>query len=872
MITSRTLAFLVLLPLSFAFSQNGDRKGHVMTPPPEEWSIPSPVLEPEEALKSFQFGESGFTLEIVATEPLIRNPVCVTFDGNGRPWVCEMRSYMPNIDGTGEDGRLGQISILEDTDGDGQADESKVFLDGLLLPRALQFVDGGVLWADQEKLYFTERKGSTGDEAGETTVVDPDWAPSGNVEHKPNGLLYGMDNWLYNAKSDTRYRKVDGEWIKEKVQFRGQWGIAQDDFGRLVTNTNSNMLAMESIPPGYVKRNPNHSFQTNTVAKVDNKVYPIRITCGVNRGYMSGTLNDKGFLAKATGSCGMTIYRGDNFPAEFQGNAFIPEPCGLLLKRAVLSEVEGQISARPAYEGREFLGSLDERNRFVNSYTAPDGTLYLVDMYHGIIQHKTYVTSYLRNQLVDRGLDKNNNDRGRIYRVRWSDSPRGEVPAMEGQSSSDLVAHLDHPNGWWRDTAQRLIVERGDDSCVAELRTSLQSASPKGQMHVLWSLEGLGQLSISDLETAAATSEPKLLATIARVAESFAGSDEEAAAAKVLGSIASKEPGLEVDRYLAATLGSFQSSGQAVSQQLLADILIHHNRDDKLIRDMAMSGLTGSEMDFAKIALRDNLEITTDLVRAIVNSGKTDQAKQLIALVTDDSIDPSRQSKLLQEIARSAVAKRSTGITTELLAVAADESRRKPIVEGMISGGKTKGFKQIAMNATLPEFLTNVESSDNKKYISVVKLFDTSGRSEKNYIKSAEHKRLYALGKTEYAKLCIACHQPNGMGIAPLAPPLVDSEWVTGPERRLIAITMEGMMGPVTVNGTLYQAPDIQPVMPGIRVNPEVDDEELAAILTYVRNTWGNHAPPVSPEAVAKWRKEESPRAPFTEKEARPIK
>ncbi|MEM1296629.1 MAG: c-type cytochrome, partial [Verrucomicrobiota bacterium] len=796
--------------------------------------------------------------------------VCVTFDGNGRPWVCEMRSYMPDIDGTGEDGRLGRISILEDTDGDGQADEAKVFLDNLLLPRALQFVDGGVLWADNEKLYFTERKG---DEAGETTVVDPDWAPSGNVEHKPNGLLYGMDNWLYNAKSDSRYRKVDGEWVKEKVQFRGQWGISQDDFGRLVTNSNSNLLAMESVPPGYVKRNPNHSFQTNTVAKVDNKVYPIRITCGINRGYMDGMLDERGFLKKPTGSCGMTIYRGDNFPPEYRGNAFIPEPCGLLLKRAILSEVDGLISARPAYEGREFLGSMDERNRFVNSYTAPDGTLYLVDLYHGIIQHKTYVTSYLRNQLVERGLDQNNNDRGRIYRVRWSGKPRSNVPAMEGKPGSELVAFLDHANGWCRDTAQRLIVQSGDESALPALRASLKTATPKGQMHALWTLNGLNQLSIADLETVASVREPKVLATIARVSESFANTENEAAAAKVLGSIASRSPGLEVDRYLAASLASFPSSGQAVSLQLLADILMRHNRDgDKLIRDMAMSGLSGSEMDFAKIALRDNLEITTDLVRAIVNSGKTDQTNQLVSLVTQNSIDSSRQDKLLKEIARTAVSKRSTGITTELLALAAEESRRSPIVDGMISGGKSRGFKQIAMNSALPEFLTDVESSKNKKYISVVKLFDTSGRSEKNYIKTAEHKRLYALGKTEYAKLCIACHQPNGQGIAPLAPPLVDSEWVTGPERRLIAITMEGMMGPVTVNGTLYQAPDIQPVMPGIRVNPELDDEELAGILTYVRNTWGNHAPPVSPETVAKWRKEQGPRAPYTEEEARKIK
>ncbi len=844
-----------------------------MTPPPDEWNnIPAPVLEPADALKSFQFGEAGFSLELVATEPLVLNPVGITFDGNGRPWVLEMRGYMPDIDGNGEDEGIGQISVLLDTDGDGQADEAKVFLDGLVLPRGLQFVDGGILWADQEQLYFTERTGESGLTAGKTTVIDEKWAPSGNVEHKPNGLMYGMDNWIYNAKSDLRFRKVGGEWIREKEQFRGQWGISQDDFGRIVTNTNSNLLSMEQVSPGYHKRNPHHTFGSNTELKISNKVYPIRVTSGVNRGYMKGTLTEDGYLNNATGACGMTIYRGDNFPEEFRGNAFIPEPTGLLLKRAILSEEDGILSAEHAYDDREFLASTDERNRFVNSYTAPDGTLYLVDLYHGIIQHKTYVTSYLRDQLIHRGLDANNNDRGRIYRVRWTETPRSELPRMEEQSSTELVAHLDYANGWWRDTAQRIIVQRGDRSCLPALRASLESAGPLGRIHALWSLEGLGQVTVADLVAGAGSLDAKVLATVGRIAEGFAGTDEEAEAAKVLASIASREQGLEVDRYLAAALSSYGGNGQAVAQRLLVDILARHEKeDDSLLQDLAMSGLEDREVAFAKLAMEENLSILDELVPAIVSSGRVDQVKEMLSLLGEDATDSKQRESLLKLAAKTAVAKRNAGVSETLFAAAQEKSFRKAILDGMVAGGKTKGFKPISFKG-IPAILSGPDAQKDKQLVAINKLFDFSGKAARNYIQTAEHKRMYELGEREYAKLCIACHQADGQGLKPLAPPLVDSEWVTGPERRLIAITMEGIMGPITVNGTLYEAPDIQPVMPGIRVNPEIDDEKFAAILTYVRNSWDNHAPPVSPEAVAKWRKEQPARAPFTEAEARKIK
>src|SRR5690606_10240570 len=137
-----------------------------------------------------------------------------------------------------------------------------------------------ILYGDQEKLYFVE---NVDDKPGEITVVDEKWSTDGNVEHKTNGLMYGLDNWLYNAKSDARYRKIDGEWIKAKTEYRGQWGITQDNYGRIYSNTNSNLISAEFIWPGAKGRNPNHDFAADSSAGMDNRVWPIRITCGINR-------------------------------------------------------------------------------------------------------------------------------------------------------------------------------------------------------------------------------------------------------------------------------------------------------------------------------------------------------------------------------------------------------------------------------------------------------------------------------------------------------------------------------------------------------------------------------------------------------------
>lgn len=865
--TLNTCILVAALQASSALviAQNGDREGHVMTPPPAHWKIPpAPVVEPGEASETFVL-EDGFVLELVAAEPMVHDPVALAFDGNGRMWVAEMRGYMPDIEGKKEGETYGRISVLEDSDGDGVADKHSVFLEDYLLPRAVALVDGdkSLLFADNEQLYEAEiivdKSGAIS--AGKATVVDDSYAKGGNPEHKPNGLAYGLDNWLYNAKSDTRYRKVNGSWISEKTEDRGQWGIKQDNYGRLLTNTNSNFISLEEVPPGVTKRNSAWSFRSNVKTRMsDQKVWPVRMTPGINRGYQEGMLDENGFLTRPTAVSGLALYRGDQFPEVYHGNLFIPEPAGNLVKRALVEESkDGFHSIASATEGSEFLASHDERSRMVDAYTAPDGSLYLLDFYRGIIQHQVYMTSYLRAQVEERKLHEPVG-LGRIWRVRHVEGkPLAAAPRMQEESAVALVAHLDHANGWWRDTAQRILVERGDKAAVPALRELAKTGSSHlGKIHAIWTLEGLNALDAGTLAAAFSDHHPRVVAEAIRASESLVGTERAGGVWPLLTKLVTSD-NLLVRRQLATSIGLFGEK----ALPLLAEMLTA-DPGDELLADLAASGISGREFDLYA-ALSESHPLRSRLIESIVRRNDRGQVTNLVASLESPSDWKS--------FARSAVSMRRGNESRDLLKTWAspdiDSKVRGAIREGMASGGKDKKFKPIPVRDLA--MLDDIDSKD-KDLASLRKLFAIGSGKEIAYLKTEEHKRQFREGELHYQRVCMACHQVHGNGQQYLAPPLVGSEWVLGSKKRLIALVMDGVEGPIEVLGKTYTAPEIQPLMPGLRLNPEVDDAQLAAILTYVRNAWGNGATPVSESELKKYRESTEARAPWPAHEVQKIK
>ena len=305
-------------------------------------------------------------------------------------------------------------------------------------------------------------------------VTDQYGRREARVEQNANDFEWGLDNWMYTADSDIYMRFKNGKFEVQKTLSRGEWGATHDDAGRIYRNTNESSVHVDFVPTSYFARNPNllrtrGSYEAlRDDENLVNVVWPARPNPGTNRAYQLGIDRPDGTLFHFTSVCAPRIYRGDRLPAELNGNVFVAEPAANLVSRIILNDDGTTLRARKAYDKGEFLVSTDERFRPVYLSNAPDGTLYIVDMYRGVIQQRADITEYLRDHILTNKLEQPTG-LGRIYRV-VHETTRRDSKRMSAPTSAQLVETLSHPNGWWRDTAQRLLVERGDKAVVAGSR------------------------------------------------------------------------------------------------------------------------------------------------------------------------------------------------------------------------------------------------------------------------------------------------------------------------------------------------------------------------------------------------------------------
>jgi mono/diheme cytochrome c family protein/glucose/arabinose dehydrogenase len=812
------LAVFLLIGCIDAFGQQGNRRGEGQSARPAHLKPPpSPALSPDAALKTIQLPE-GFRLELVASEPMVQDPIAVTFDEDGRIWVVEMRGFMPDLDGKGETEPVGRISILEDTDGDGHADKSIVFLDGLVLPRSVTVVKGGALIADHQKLWFVEDTDGDG-RADRKTVIDPDYAGGGNPEHQGNGLLRALDNWYYNAKSSARYRRIGGRWVKEKTEFRGQWVIAQDDYGRLFYNYNWSQLHGDVVPPNALMRNPNHpgAAGLNVSVAAEQSVHPIRMNTGINRGYRAGVLDEQGRVREYASACAPLIYRGDYFPPDFNGNAFVCDPSANIVARHIVWEDGLDLKSRRAYDDREFIASTDERFRPVSLANGPDGTLYVVDMYRGIIQHRAYMTSFLRGEILERGLAAPIH-LGRIYRVVQTGRPPQKPPRLSKATSAELVSYLSHANGWIRDTAQRLLVEGNDTSIAPRLiEVALGGKDPLGRIHALWTMEGLrGRNSALDL---------KLGQAVRKLA-------------------ASGDPTVRL--HAALVTGCLGDDARSTILHELAE----RDADSAMMRDAILSSAGGLEMK---------------LLKKIWDGTEWRSATPGPAI-------------LIENLAAATVRSRRAGDVDTMMAMLDEPAdKRGPqhdaLLGGILAGGGMRGREPLRLGRA-PRVLQRrgefPEGPARKRLDRLAALFEWPGhsipaRTRQGRSLTEAEQRQFAEGRQLFLQTCAVCHGPDGSGLKPLGPPLLDSEWVMGPPERIVRIVLHGLEGPIHVNGATYAPPDILPAMPSVA---GLSDTHLAAIFTYIRRDWGHEGTAVSPSLMQELRETAGAReTPWTEKE-----
>lgn len=598
--STKLLSLILLYSAFFTISCN----------PVEDFTT-SPVLSPKEAIKKMEL-EEGFEVELVAAEPLLNSPTTMTFDDKGRMWVVEMPSFMLDTIGTDEELATGKILILEDNDNDGIYETRKEFMDSLVLPRAISLIENGILIAEPPYLWFVEIKD---DRPGKKTLVDNEYAIGGNVEHQPNGLLRALDNWIYNAKSDKRYKKKGEEWLIEKTHFRGQWGIAQDNYGRLYYNHNSANVLGDYFLPGFGATNDNQRHVAGYSESIvpNNRVYPARPTTGVNRGYMEGILNDSLRLVDFTAASALTIYRGDIFGPEYAFNAFVPEPAAYLIKRNLLNEHESRVEGVQAYEGKEFLRSTDERFRPVSLSNGPDGAIYIVDMHRGIIQHKTYLTDYLKGEINARKLQEATAV-GRIYRIVPTNSKREMVRFPN--SAKEIVTLLEHPNGWVRDKAQQLLIDNKSLEVTPQLLINLKRTdAPLTLIHSLWTLEGLGALNMEDVLPLFKNKDQHIKMQAFGVLPSILTKENYEPLMIVLKELINDKDSLAAP-YIAFTLKSIQPLNPMLTLEL-SDQLVSNYPQNNWVASAIISNLQNHEADFLKRVEKNGLDTSTAINKTL---------------------------------------------------------------------------------------------------------------------------------------------------------------------------------------------------------------------------------------------------------------
>ncbi|HEU5079118.1 MAG TPA: discoidin domain-containing protein [Opitutaceae bacterium] len=450
-------------------------------------------VSPAEAVKQFEL-PPGYSLQVVLSEPEIAEPVMIAFDGNGRMYVAEMLTYMLDVDGKGEMEPRSRVSRHEDTDGDGVYDKHTIYADHLLLPRTLLTLDDRVIIGETNTLDLYCYRDTDGDGVADEKKLWFQGGPrGGNLEHQPNGLIWALDNGLYSTYNDYRLRFTDGRVSKESIpENQGQWGVTQDDFGK-VWFVNA---GLELGPVHFQQHILYGRFSIDgELGKDFTAVWPLGPTPDIQGGTFQ--LRADGTLSHFTATCGQDIFRGDRLPEDLRGDLLFAEPAGHLVRRAKVSVRDGVTHLENAYPGSEFIRTKDRLFRPVNMVTPPDGTLYIVDMYRGIVQESNWTRehSYLREQILKYDLAKEIG-RGRIYRLVHKDFNPGPQPHMLNETTAQLVQHLSHPNGWWRDSAQKLIILRGDKSVAPQLR-ELAAHSPnlKARIQALWTLEGLDAIT-----------------------------------------------------------------------------------------------------------------------------------------------------------------------------------------------------------------------------------------------------------------------------------------------------------------------------------------------------------------------------------------
>ncbi len=608
-----------------------------------EGEVQAKPLSPEESLKHFHL-EAGLRIELVAAEPLIADPVEITFDERGRMFVVENTGYNrgPEVK------PRSRIRGLEDTDGDGRMDRAWTVADDLDYAQGILALKGGLLVTTNTAIIFL--RNLDGDTPATSEVLFT-CTKSVFVDHQMGSPRRAIDNWVYINNGlggkvvapaanperklnlgalNLRYNPATGEF--GPAAGRGQFGNTFDDWGHEFVNVNRNPGVFTVMPYEYLMRNP-RAFLSEGEEDVlpsagDSRVYPLK-TFRTTSSAHAGTF---------TAACGISAYRGDRLGEAYVGNLFVCEPTGELVSRWVLQSNGASFTGHRAEAGREFLASDDEWFRPVNTCTGPDGALYVIDMYRRFIDgSRFFPDDYVAANDMGAG-----SDRGRIYRIVPAREPAPRGKAAFPVAAKDWVALLEHRNGWQRDTAQRLLVEAGDPAVVPAVESLLfKSKDARGRLHALWTIDGLGRLTPQHVRAALEDSEAGVVENGLWLAGRFIGSDE-LTRRKVLELTASAQPRVR----FAATLVAGDLDPSSATKAFLG--AAKRNVEDTWTRAAILSSPTTHSPElllallrqetFRNEGTRGQIDLVTRLASILAAGGDAAKLKPVFAVLSDDRI------------------------------------------------------------------------------------------------------------------------------------------------------------------------------------------------------------------------------------------
>ncbi|MFT5471271.1 MAG: putative membrane-bound dehydrogenase-like protein, partial [Verrucomicrobiales bacterium] len=679
-------------------------------------------MSPEDSMKAMVL-QPGFRVELVASEPQIHDPIAAEFDEHGRLYVVQLPQYNSYvIEGFEE---TGSIALLEDVDSDGHFEKSTLFATGLKYPSAIAVWDGGVFVGDAPDLLYLKDTDGDG-KADLREVVLTGFGNDKAGESHLNSIRWGLDNrfhiWTSLSGGNITAPAAEGAEPQsartrsvildprnptdfELSSGGGQHGMSMDDWGRKFTCGNSQPALGIMYDDRYITRNPQLEAPAAAVdVTPDGKHTKLfRISppepwrqlrtrlrkSGEFRGSDEGG-TPFGFF---TGATGITIYRGDAWPETHAGNAFVGEVANNLIYRAKVTPNGVGVIADRADPEKEFLASEDIWFRPVQFTHGPDGNLLVLDMYRELIEG----AAFLPPEFLEHIDAVSGNDRGRIYRFVREDEERRPAPKFD-----DLVGLLDHPNGWHRDTAARLIYQRQDQSVVPDLRQMLANAeSAIGRATALHVLEGLNSVEESDVLALLADPSPAARIQALRLSEAFL---ETSIPLQAQVAILARDSDINVRFQAAFTLGSFDApaSADALAKLAIRDV------EDSWLR-MAVLSSTGKNAssvfqrlvaDEAFTASSEGQALLAMLARQIGASGNNSDIARVVGALSP--IDQATRMKLVQALvekqtaeARAQILKATSGDASEMLKKIVAQARQTAADPSAETEARTEAIRSL---------------------------------------------------------------------------------------------------------------------------------------------------------------------------------